>query len=387
MDSADKSIPKERIDVMVKDAMLIYNSRNGKMRNKVLGAWKSSQRQWDDTKSIIKCTLLSYGDGNQHHNQASNKAEYRLYVALLPLRCFLTEEVIVFVKGLAQSQHLHEISTENSLSDSSLEVGNYFQTIVIEQTDLKIDYKASHVNVTSLQNGDYLQLLNIFPIDGLEVTLKSIRLNGISDIGAAGGHIVETWVMDIYKNQLHKVIAGAAPLKSIAHITSDVHSLIFAGNSKIGGNKKVVQHLQRGTKTLATTIAKEALDITHKLSMLVAQTITDFASDTGDQEQAKIPSSYKQPKNIGEGLNRAIGSVSREMSNAVETVIAVPIRQYERSGAGGVLQSVVRALPVAVLRPIAGVAEGVSYTILGFRNHLDPGMKRDEEDMWDVNTS
>lgn len=62
-------------------------------------------------------------------------------------------------------------------------------------------------------------------------------------------------------------------------------------------------------------------------------------------------------------------------------------RQYTRSGPGGVLRSVIRAIPVAILRPTAGAAEALSYTLLGLRNNLDPTKRRDEEDMWEVNHS
>ena len=51
----------------------------------------------------------------------------------------------------------------------------------------------------------------------------------------------------------------------------------------------------------------------------------------------------------------------------METVICIPVRDYQRSGTSGFLTSVVRALPVAVLRPVAGAAEALSYTLLGER--------------------
>ena len=59
-------------------------------------------------------------------------------------------------------------------------------------------------------------------------------------------------------------------------------------------------------------------------------------------------------------------------------------RQYKRSGPGGFVKSVVRAIPVAIIRPAAGTAEAISYTVLGLRNNLDPTRRRDEEDMWNV---
>lgn len=92
----------------------------------------------------------------------------------------------------------------------------------------------------------------------------------------------------------------------------------------------------------------------------------------------------RQPLGVRDGLERALDSVTREVNSTIETVICVPIRLYNQTGPGGFVTNVVRALPVAVLRPVAGAAEALSYTLLGLRNSLDPDARRDEEDLWDV---
>ena len=45
----------------------------------------------------------------------------------------------------------------------------------------------------------------------------------------------------------------------------------------------------------------------------------------------------------------------------------------------GQLKAVVRAVPIAVLKPMIGASEAVSKTLLGVRNSLDP-QGRDELD-------
>ena len=44
-------------------------------------------------------------------------------------------------------------------------------------------------------------------------------------------------------------------------------------------------------------------------------------------------------------------------------------------------------MPVAVLRPAAGLSEALSYTLLGLRNHINPEAKIDADDAWDANHS
>lgn len=111
----------------------------------------------------------------------------------------------------------------------------------------------------------------------------------------------------------------------------------------------------------------------------------------------------RQPVGFVDSLDGAYEAVSREFHSTLDTLVVMPIRciqsvrihsitifvrrQFQRYGPSGYVRSIVRAIPVAVLRPTAGAAEALSYTLLGLRNNLDPCLRRDEEDMWDVNHS
>lgn len=48
----------------------------------------------------------------------------------------------------------------------------------------------------------------------------------------------------------------------------------------------------------------------------------------------------------------------------------------------GPLKAVVRAVPIAVLKPMIGASEAVSKTLLGMRNSLDPEGKRELGDKY-----
>ena len=43
------------------------------------------------------------------------------------------------------------------------------------------------------------------------------------------------------------------------------------------------------------------------------------------------------------------------------------------------MRAVVRAVLIAVLRPMIGASEAVSKTLLGLRNQLDPGFMEENE--------
>jgi len=97
-------------------------------------------------------------------------------------------------------------------------------------------------------------------------------------------------------------------------------------------------------------------------------------------EGGDIFSKYaQQPADVKEGIQVAYRSLSRNINSAAQTILAVPMEVYERSGNEGPVRKVVRAVPVAVLRPMIGATEAFSKTLLGLRNTLDPDLRVDNE--------
>lgn len=45
----------------------------------------------------------------------------------------------------------------------------------------------------------------------------------------------------------------------------------------------------------------------------------------------------------------------------------------------GPVRSVIRAIPIAVLKPMIGASEAVSKTLLGLHNTMDPNVKHDTD--------
>ena len=45
---------------------------------------------------------------------------------------------------------------------------------------VKIDYQPRTLKVGALQQGDYLELLNLFPLEGVHLTLQKLLLSGVS---------------------------------------------------------------------------------------------------------------------------------------------------------------------------------------------------------------
>merc|ERR1739848_41681 len=92
-----------------------------------------------------------------------------------------------------------------------------------------------------------------------------------------------------------------------------------------------------------------------------------------------------QPEGVTEGVEKAAVALKRGVT-AATTIVAVPIAEYNRTGdAGEAAVSVVRAVPVAVLRPMIGAAEAMTSLLYGIRNTMDEDRAHDERLKWKSN--
>ncbi|KAJ1843224.1 autophagy- protein 2, partial [Coemansia sp. RSA 486] len=109
----------------------------------------------------------------------------------------------------------------------------------------------------------------------------------------------------------------------------------------------------------------------------------------------------RQPENLSEGMRQAYISLRSNVGDAMQTILAIPVVVQESVGEGasvdgeetleggparspvhGSVRAVVRAVPVAVLKPMIGATEAVSKTLLGLRNTMEPSRRGQLEDKY-----
>ena len=78
-----------------------------------------------------------------------------------------------------------------------------------------------------------------------------------------------------------------------------------------------------------------------------------------------------QPTDVVEGLYNAYESLYREFNTAATTIVCVPMQSYERDGTTGAMKSIIKAVPVAILRPMIGATEAISKVLDGAINSID----------------
>ncbi|KIY72189.1 hypothetical protein CYLTODRAFT_418166 [Cylindrobasidium torrendii FP15055 ss-10] len=325
--------------------------------------------------------------------------EARLRAKILPLRLHVDQNALDFLKQFFSFED--PLASPAPSKDPDDEV--YFQFAEIFPIDLKLDYKPRRVDYRALKEGKTIELMNFFHFDGAEMTLRHITLAGISGWPRIFDLLNDLWTPDVKATQLVEVISGVAPIRSVVNVGSGIADLVLLPISQYKKDGRIVRGVQRGATAFVKSTAIEAIKLGARLATgtqvileqaegvvggqfsgaVTAETMSspDFvAGELDDELDEEAFSKYaEQPTDIKEGIQSAYRSLHRNMNTAAQTILAVPMEVYERSGNEGPVRSVIRAVPIAVLKPMIGASEAVSKTLLGLHNTLDPNVKMDNE--------
>ena len=371
---------------------------------KMICYWKSDYAHPRETGTcMIRVHLMAVRPGPKLC------VEHRLKCRILPLRINLDQDVIDFLREFftfdelqvaqhGSSTHEEQLSPCNHdrvIQDPNLNVGAwFFQSCDIRACKIKIDYRPERVDYTALRAGDYLEVINLFVLEGMELVLRHVKLNGIDGWGAIAQGVLMSWVGDISRHQIHKCVASVSmpPMRSLANLGSGAADLILLPMEQYSRDRRVVKGIKRGAHSFLKTVTIETLNTVSKVAR-GTQALLEHADDVVSSDLKKKARKRRnsrrgnttnrylasQPAGAREGLTQAYSSISREIQTAANTIIAVPMIEFKKTGPQGYVKSVIRAVPVAVLRPMIGATEAVSRALIGVRNQVDPEMKEDME--------
>ncbi|KAE9409647.1 hypothetical protein BT96DRAFT_953466 [Gymnopus androsaceus JB14] len=302
--------------------------------------------------------------------------EARLKAKVLPLRLHVDQDALDFMKKFfsftdPNNHPLLPTPTTGFIS--------------IFPVDLKLDYKPRRVDYRALKEGKTIELMNFFHFDGAEMTLRHITLSGITGWPRLGELLNDLWTPDVKATQLVDVISGVAPIRSIVNVGSGIADLVLLPIAQYKKDGRIVHGVQKGTTSFVKSTAIEAIKLGAKLAtgtqviLEQAEGVLGGSSDEDENALDLISKYADQPVNVKEGVQSAYKSLQRNFNSAAQTILAVPMEVYERSGNEGPVRSVIRAVPIAVLKPMIGASEAVSKTLLGLHNTLDPNLRHEND--------
>ncbi|KAG0659205.1 autophagy- protein 2 [Rhodotorula mucilaginosa] len=332
---------------------------------------------------------------------SATQGEILLKAKIVPLRLYIDQDALDFLKAFGAFQATQQAPSTPEQTSHADET--FYQRVEIMSVKLKVDYKPKRVDFNALRSGKTAELMNFFHFDGSEMTLRHLVVTGVSGTSTLSSLVQDIWTPDVKANQLADVVSGIAPLKSVVNVGSGVANLVLLPIEQYRRDGRIVRGLQRGAHAFAKQTTLEAIHTGAKLATgtqvileqaehvlggnfaraVSAETIAATFSDDLDgqlsaeeaSEEARLDARSRyanQPANLRQGVEGAYKSFGENLKDAAQTILAVPMEVYERSGEEGPVRAVVRAVPLAVLKPMIGASGAVSKALLGLRNSLDP---------------
>lgn len=255
----------------------------------------------------------------------------------------------------------------------------WVEHVEIHPIELKLDYKPKRVDFAALREGKTMELMNFFHFDGAEMTLRHITLSGVCPnpslpdcLLAASANVMQItgwdrlsttlqdiWTPDVKANQIADIISGVSPIRSLVNVGSGVADLILLPIEQYRKDGRVARGVQKGTNSFVKSTAMEMMKLGARLAtgtQVVLEkaegalggrvpesaglptlfTRPEDLSDTeepGEGATAEVVSRYaNQPASTSEGLQEGYKAMSRNLNSAAQTILAVPMEVYERSG-------------------------------------------------------
>lgn len=155
------------------------------------------------------------------------------------------------------------------------------------------------------------------------------------------------------------MISGVSPIRSVVNVGSGVADLVLLPIAQYKKDGRVVRGLQKGTTAFVKSTAMEAIKLGARLATgtqvileqaevvlggqfkdeITAETLQvaggsdEFSTGPEDEDTLDLISKYaNQPMSITEGVHSAYKSLRKNFSSAAQTILAVPMEVYERSG-------------------------------------------------------
>ena len=289
-----------------------------------------------------------------------------------------------------------------------------------------VDYLPHRLSLSALSGGDYAQLVHLFPIEHLRLSLVPVTVRDAS-VEAAASAVLDAWVDDLSRHQLHRYLSSIQPLRSLVNVGHGVVDCVVLPLEQLRHPRgRLARGVRKGVGSLVRRVTVEGLNVLMTIAggaqLLLKEVeravvepngpaggrLSPAASTSSSASVGGLGGSESSPKTLSDGLQRAYVSLSRALQVASHQLVAVPSDEWRKAG-GRLLDaadgrrshregaqqqqqqqqralpplpahSLMRAMPSVLLGPMIGLTDGLRKAMMAVQNTVQPsmGQERDE---------
>ncbi|KAL6838597.1 hypothetical protein ACP4OV_031554 [Aristida adscensionis] len=391
----DGDVSISKLTVSAQDLNLCDRSMHAPWKT-VLGCYNSKDYPRESCSSAFRLELESVRPEPQ-----APLEDYRLHLEILPLQLHLDQGQLNFIINFFQNDpcnsdpHLH---CENEIGDvESTSYGRnkivdeallpFFQKFDVEPLVLHINYIPRQFDPIALGKGNYAELLNILPWKGIDLKLKHVSAMGVYGWNSICETVAAEWLEDISKNQVHKLLKGLPPIRSLVAVSSGTKKLVSLPIKSYKKDRKLLKGMQRGAVAFIRSVSIEAVGLgvhlaagAHEMLLKTERAVTAVPPPLAlcEAKRTKHNIRANQPESAQQGIKQAYESLSDGFGRTAAALIGNPIKAYNRgAGAGSALATAICGAPAAAVAPMSASISALHFALLGLRNSLDPEHKKE----------
>jgi autophagy-related protein 2 len=353
---------------------------------KLMGEWMNeSEHPRDDSDGMIMLQIVTKHPSLRVSADGKLMSdESRATLELLPLRCYFNQKALRFIRnffaGNPRSEEYCSDDGHDAMEDAMDEdelINIFFNTFKVRPCKLKVDYIPEKMDIESLRDGNYSEILNLCPLEDMILNLAAVQNYDLSGWGSVFSELAGKWVEDICSTQAHKFFTRAAPIQLLSTLGNEVADLAMVIIVPEDNVSAYLKNVVGGTTSFASKVAVEAISTSAKLTKFAANQLTNKAL-----ARSPLPRPRNVPRNAADTATHAYESLMRGLREANHNICVIPVREYQQGGASGACRGAIRGIPLGVVAPIAGASEALSYTLLGIRNQLRPDKRKELENLF-----
>uniref|UniRef100_A0A0E0LA93 Autophagy-related protein 2 n=1 Tax=Oryza punctata TaxID=4537 RepID=A0A0E0LA93_ORYPU len=390
----DGDISVSKLSISAKDINICDQSTHAPWKM-VLGCYNSKDYPRESCSSAFMLELESVRPEPQ-----APLEDYRLHLEILPLQLHLDQGQLNFLISFFQNDSCNNpnLACENENIDAQSTMYRsdtiadeallpFFQKFDVKPLVLHINYIPRHFDPVALSKGNYAELLNILPWKGIDLKLKQVSAMGVYGFNNICEIVAAEWLEDISKNQVHKLLKGLPPIKSLVAVSSGTKKLVSLPIKSYKKDRKLLKGMQRGAVAFIRSVSIEAVGLgvhlaagAHDMLLKTESALSAIPPPLASREAKRTKDNVRanQPESAQEGLKKAYESLTDGFGRTASALIGNPIKVYNRgAGAGSALATAICGAPGAAVAPLSASFRAAHYTLLGIRNSLDPERKKE----------